>query len=53
VKQKKPRNYAATESTLINLRALKKRVAALEQAVKALQAKFTVASRVTVPEDES
>jgi len=36
-KMKKPRNYAATEATLINIRALKPRVRALEQRTRALE----------------
>lgn len=37
VKPTKKRNYAATDTTLINLRALKKRVEKLEQEVKKLR----------------
>ncbi len=36
---KKPRNRAAQDATLLNLRALKKRVSKLEQTVKALKRK--------------
>ena len=35
--KKKPRNYAATDTTLINLRAIKKRIAELEASVSQLQ----------------
>jgi hypothetical protein len=36
-KPKKPRNYAATEATLINVRSMKKRIAELEASVSQLQ----------------
>lgn len=35
--KKKPRNRAAQDVTLINLRAIKKRVTALERRVRALE----------------
>jgi len=35
--KKKPRNYAATEATLINVRSMKKRIAELEASVSQLQ----------------
>jgi outer membrane murein-binding lipoprotein Lpp len=36
-KPKKPRNRAAQDATLVNIRALKARVAQLERKVKALE----------------
>jgi hypothetical protein len=36
VAKRKPRNYAATEATLINIRALKKRVVDIERHVKSI-----------------
>lgn len=39
--KKKPRNYAATDSTLINIRALKKKLEALAKRVRALERRRT------------
>ena len=35
--KKKPRNYAATDLTLINLRAMKKRIVQLERSMSQVQ----------------
>jgi Tfp pilus assembly protein PilO len=40
--KKKPRNYAATDTTLINLRAMKKRIVELEKSVSQLQRQMAV-----------
>jgi len=45
-KKNKPRNRAAQDATLINLRALQKRVAALERRFKALK---VIAGKTDMP----
>lgn len=52
MKARTPRNYAATDTTLINLRAMKRTVAALDARVQALETRNrTFADRLQALEE--
>jgi hypothetical protein len=48
---KRPRNYAATDSTLINLRAIKERVLRLEDEVAILQSRLDGMVNIAAPDE--